>query len=88
MAAHHGSTPAAWTIVTITIAGFFVGGLALVLGSSVGVVVAAGIVVAGAIIGKVMQLMGLGKQVTHAERASTTGGSEGLTGLAEPERAG
>lgn len=32
MAAHHGSTPAAWTAVAITLVGFTVGGVAMVLG--------------------------------------------------------
>ena len=57
----HGSTPAAWTAVVIILAAFTLGAVAMVLGPNwvlfwISVAVAA----AGALIGKVMQLMGFG----------------------------
>ncbi|MQA96812.1 MAG: hypothetical protein GEV11_20015 [Streptosporangiales bacterium] len=59
----HGNTPAAWTTVVLIIAGFCVGGLGMVLSTYkiTWTIVGLGIVVAGAIAGKVMQLMGLGR---------------------------
>ena len=62
MAAHdnHGSTPAAWTTVTIIMISFVVGALGVALATPwlfwVGVV---GIVI-GLVVGKVMQMMGMG----------------------------
>lgn len=92
MAANHGSSPAAWTTVMVVIVGFLVGGLALVLGSSVGVAAGAAIVLAGAVVGKIMQLMGLGKRPLEApshraDGMQVTGGEEGRAGLAESGRA-
>lgn len=58
----HGSTPAAWTAVIIIIAAFVVGTVAVILGNWVMFWVAAGLVVLGGIVGKVMQAMGLGKK--------------------------
>ncbi|MFW6090661.1 MAG: HGxxPAAW family protein [Actinomycetota bacterium] len=59
----HGHTPAAWTAVLITLAGFFIGALAVALLNWPlfwfgGVAV----VVLGPIVGKVMQMMGMGKE--------------------------
>lgn len=58
----HGHTPAGWTTVILVFVGFVVGGIAVVLGNwvlfwagGVGLVVVAGIV------GKVMQMMGMGQ---------------------------
>lgn len=87
MAANHGSSPAAWTTVTIIVVGFTVGGLALVLGSTAGVVVGGGVVVAAFVAGKVMQLVGLGQHTYPAvSRLSGRGAKD--TGHAEPEGAG
>lgn len=86
MASNHGSSPAAWTTVTITIVGFIVGGLALVLGRPAAVVASGGIVVAGLVLGKIMQLMGLGQR-TFATSFPPAGRNEEGTGLAEPEGA-
>lgn len=61
---HDGSTPAAWTVVAFVIAGFLVGAAALIAAQPVGLYVGAGLVVLGGIVGKVMQLMGLGQQRT------------------------
>ena len=56
----HGSTPAAWTAVTIIMVAFVVGGIGLLVKQPwvfwLGVV----LVVVGVIVGKVMQMMGLG----------------------------
>ena len=58
----HGSTPAAWTTVVIIALAFVLGTLAVILGNWPLFWVAAGLVVVGAIVGKVMQMMGLGKK--------------------------
>ena len=57
----HGSTPAAWTAVVIITIAFTVGTLAIVLGNWPMFWVGVGLVVLGAVVGKVMQAMGLGK---------------------------
>jgi hypothetical protein len=59
---NHGQTPAAWTAVTIIMIGFLVGCVAVVLLNWVLLGVAAGIIVVGGVVGKVMQMMGMGKQ--------------------------
>jgi hypothetical protein len=61
MKAEHGHTPAAWTAVTIVLIGFVVGGVALVVAQPWLAFVGIGIVVLGGIVGKIMQMMGLGK---------------------------
>lgn len=61
MAANHGNTPAAWTAVIIVFIGFVVGGAGVLFGRAIpGLALGAAIVVVGGIVGKVMQLMGLG----------------------------
>lgn len=62
---NHGQTPAAWTAVTIIMIAFFVGTLGIVLGQWWLFWVGVGLVVVGAVVGKVMQMMGLGKQVPN-----------------------
>ncbi len=57
---HHGNTPAAWTTVIIITIAFVIGTLAIILGNWPLFWASAGLVVLGAIIGKVMQLAGLG----------------------------
>jgi hypothetical protein len=56
----HGSTPAAWTAVTIIMVAFLVGGLGVLIAQPwvfwAGVVLA----VVGVVVGKVMQMMGTG----------------------------
>lgn len=63
----HGHTPAAWTTVILILAGFVVGCIAVILLNwplfwigGVGLVVVAGIV------GKIMQMMGLGQRDPQA----------------------
>jgi hypothetical protein len=58
----HGSTPAAWTAVVIITVAFIVGTLGIVLGSWPMFWVGVGLVVVGAIAGKVLGMMGLGKK--------------------------
>lgn len=58
----HGSTPAAWTAVTIITIAFIVGTLAVVLGNWPMFWVGVGLVVVGGIAGRVMQAMGMGKK--------------------------
>ena len=58
--AHHGSTPAAWTGVSIVFLGFVVGGLGLVLESMPLFWVGVALGPLGAIVGYVMSKMGLG----------------------------
>lgn len=60
----HGSTPAAWTAVVIITIAFVLGTLAIVLGTWPLFWVAVGLVVLGAVVGKVMGMMGLGKART------------------------
>jgi len=56
----HGSTPAAWTAVSIIMVAFLVGGLGVLIAQPwvfwAGVVLA----VVGVVVGKVMQMMGMG----------------------------
>jgi hypothetical protein len=65
MSANHGSTPAAWTGVTIVLIGFIVGGLGLALENMP--LFWAGVACApvGAIVGYVMAKMGLGGDPVH-----------------------
>lgn len=58
----HGSTPAAWTAVIIIVIAFIVGTLAIVLGNWPMFWVGVGLVVVGAVAGKVLAMMGLGKK--------------------------
>lgn len=57
---HHGNTPAAWTAVVIITLAFVVGAVGLIVGSWPTFIVGGALVVVGAIVGKVMQMMGLG----------------------------
>lgn len=63
MTAHHdnhGSTPAAWTAVTIIMIAFVVGGIGVVIAEPWLFWVGVAMVVAGIVVGKVMQMMGMG----------------------------
>ncbi len=64
----HGSTPAAWTAVTIVMVAFVVGAVGFLVAQPWVVWVGVGLIVVGAAAGKVMQMMGLG-----AEREGATG---------------
>ncbi len=58
----HGSTPAAWTVVVFTTIAFIIGTLGVMLANWVMFWIGAGILVLGAVVGKVMQMAGLGKK--------------------------
>jgi hypothetical protein len=63
MTAHHdnhGSTPAAWTAVTIIMVAFLVGGIGVVIAQPPVFWVGVGLVAVGLIVGKIMQMMGMG----------------------------
>jgi hypothetical protein len=63
----HGNTPAAWTAVTIMFIGFVLSGIALPVDAPWLFFVGLGVVVLGAVVGKVMQMMGLGHTVTYKD---------------------
>jgi hypothetical protein len=67
---NHGQTPAAWTAVSIMMVGFLVGCIAVVYLNWVMLGVGVAIVAFGAIVGKVMQMMGMGKQEDDSERVA------------------
>ena len=63
MTAHHdnhGSTPAAWTAVTIIMVAFLVGGIGVVVAQPWLFWAGVALVVVGLVVGKVMQMMGMG----------------------------
>lgn len=60
--AHHGNTPAAWTGVMIILIGFVVGGIGLMVGSELVFWIGVALAPIGAIVGKIMQKMGLGAE--------------------------
>lgn len=60
MSASHGNTPAAWTAVSIMFVGFLIAGLALPFSLPWLFFVGLAIVVIGAVVGKGMQMMGMG----------------------------
>jgi hypothetical protein len=67
MTASHGNTPAAWTAVMIMFVGFLIGGIALPISSPWLFFVGLAVVVLGAVVGKVMQMMGMGSTVTYKD---------------------
>ena len=66
----HGHTPAAWTLVGIVIAGFTVGGVVVIIANIPIVIVGAVICVVGIVVGKVMQMMGMGAQPKSSTKTS------------------
>jgi len=63
MSAHHddhGSTPAAWTAVTIIMVAFVVGGIGVLISEAWVFWAGLVLVVVGVVVGKVMQMMGMG----------------------------
>src|SRR3954462_9189690 len=58
--ANHGSTPAAWTAVVIALAAFCVAGVGLVVDDWVVFWIGIAMLAVAAIVGKVMQAMGMG----------------------------
>ena len=67
MSASHGNTPAAWTAVSIMFIGFLISGLAVPLELVWLFVVGLVVVVLGAVVGKVMSMMGMGNTVTYKD---------------------
>jgi len=66
----HGSTPAAWTAVTIIMIAFLVGGIGVVAALPWLFWAGVALVVVGLIVGKVMQMMGLGSEsAAHVDAA-------------------
>jgi hypothetical protein len=62
----HGSTPAAWTAVTIVLVAFTLGGVALMIGPSwVLFWASVALLPIAVIVGKVMQAAGLGESEAH-----------------------
>ena len=67
MSDSHGSTPAAWTAVGVMFLGFVISGVALPLALPWLFFVGAGVVVLGAVLGKVMSMMGMGNTVAYKD---------------------
>lgn len=63
----HGHTPAAWTAVGLMFLGFLLAGIALPLALPWLFFVGFGVVALGAIVGKVMQMMGMGQTVAYRD---------------------
>lgn len=83
----HGHTAAAWTAVVIIIAGIFIGAFAVAILNWVLFWVGVGVIFLGLIVGKVMQMMGLGKAPVEAA-AEADAEAEGETEVSESERSG
>jgi hypothetical protein len=60
MPAHHGSTPAAWTAVTLVLVGFVVGGAGLILDNWLLFWGGVAVVAAALVVAKLMQVAGIG----------------------------
>ena len=67
MSDSHGHTPAAWTAVTIMFVGFLISGLALPWALAWLFFVGLAVVALGAVVGKVMQMMGMGNTVAYKD---------------------
>jgi len=67
----HGNTPAAWTAVTIMLIGFVIGAIAVIAQNwTLFWIGGVGVVVLGAIVGKVMQMMGMGQPLPTEQETS------------------
>ena len=67
MSASHGNTPAAWTAVGVMFLGFLISGIAVPWEKPWLFFVGLAVVVVGAVLGKVMSMMGLGSTVTYKD---------------------
>jgi hypothetical protein len=63
----HGHTPAAWTAVGIMFTGFLLAGLALPFAMPWLFFFGLAVVALGVVVGKVMQMMGMGSTVTYKD---------------------
>ncbi|MGK4583811.1 HGxxPAAW family protein [Kitasatospora sp. HPMI-4] len=68
----HGHTPAAWTGVTISFIGFMVSGVAMILPNVLIVWAGIAVVLLGGVVGKAMQMAGMGKQPSKHVGATAT----------------
>jgi hypothetical protein len=67
----HGNTPAAWTAVIIMTGAFLNGAVAVIMQNwTLFWIGGVGLFVVGAIVGKVMQMMGMGQQLPTEQEAS------------------
>ena len=67
MSDSHGNTPAAWTAVGIMVLGFLIAGVAIPAEKPWLFFVGLAIVAVGAVVGKVMSMMGMGSTVTYKD---------------------
>jgi len=67
MSASHGNTPAAWTAVGVMFLGFLISGVAVPLEKPWLFFLGLAVVVLGAVVGKVMSMMGMGSTVTYKD---------------------
>ena len=85
--ADHGHTTAAWTTVLIILAGIFLGAVAVVLLNWPLFYISLGVIALGGVVGKVLQMAGLGKsrpEAAHAGKASDTGDPSDTVGSSAP----
>ena len=74
---NHGSTPAAWTAVTIVMIAFLVGAIGVLMSNAVVFWVGVALIVVGLIVGKVMQMMGLGGKPVASSSTGTASAPAG-----------
>ena len=67
MSDSHGNTPAAWTAVTVMFIGFLISGIAVVWEKPWLFFAGLGVVALGAVVGKVMSMMGMGNTVSYKD---------------------
>jgi len=68
----HGNTPAAWTAVMVMVVGFGIGTVAVImLNWPLFWIGGVGVIILGAIVGKVMQMMGLGQPLPADQEESS-----------------
>ncbi|MEI6693293.1 MAG: HGxxPAAW family protein [Actinomycetes bacterium] len=63
----HGNTPAAWTLVALMTIGFTIGGVGFIIANIPVVIAGAVVCVLAVIVGKVMQMMGMGSKSKVAQ---------------------
>jgi hypothetical protein len=76
----HGNTPAAWTAVSVMFVGTIISGLGVAVLNWPLFWIGLAVVVLGAVVGKVMQMMGMGQTVSYRQdEAERRAGSEPAT---------